>query len=127
MAAGVTLIKPETITIDSAVEIGMDTIVEPFAQILGTRRSARTAASAPAPSFRIPRSATRGNRRLHPGERFRAGARRSAGPYARLRMDNHVEAGAHIGNFVELKKTRMRAGAKAGHLAYLGDSDIGAR
>src|ERR1035437_3221054 len=35
MAAGVTLIKPETITIDSAVEIGMDTIVEPFAQILG--------------------------------------------------------------------------------------------
>ena len=50
----------------------------------------------------------------------------TAGPFARLRMDNHVEAGAHIGNFVELKKTRMRAGAKAGHLAYLGDSDIGA-
>ena len=45
---------------------------------------------------------------------------------ARLRMDNHVETGAHIGNFVELKKTHMRAGAKAGHLAYLGDSDIGA-
>ena len=41
-------------------------------------------------------------------------------------MDNHVEAGAHIGNFVELKKTRMGAGAKASHLAYLGDSDIGA-
>ena len=51
----------------------------------------------------------------------------SAGPYARLRVGNHVEAGAHIGNFVELKKTRMRAGAKAGHLAYLGDSDIGAK
>ena len=50
-----------------------------------------------------------------------------AGPFARLRMDNHVEAGAHIGNFVELKKTRMRAGAKASHLAYLGDSDIGAK
>jgi bifunctional UDP-N-acetylglucosamine pyrophosphorylase/glucosamine-1-phosphate N-acetyltransferase len=41
-------------------------------------------------------------------------------------MDNQVEAGVHIGNFVELKKTRMRARAKAGHLAYLGDSDIGA-
>ena len=41
-------------------------------------------------------------------------------------MENHVEAGAHIGNFVELKKTRFGAGAKAGHLAYLGDSDIGA-
>jgi len=41
-------------------------------------------------------------------------------------MLNHVEAGVHIGNFVELKKTRMGAGAKASHLAYLGDSQIGA-
>jgi bifunctional UDP-N-acetylglucosamine pyrophosphorylase/glucosamine-1-phosphate N-acetyltransferase len=41
-------------------------------------------------------------------------------------MDNHVEAGALIGNFVELKKTRIGTGAKASHLAYLGDSDIGA-
>jgi len=50
-----------------------------------------------------------------------------AGPFARLRMDNVVEAGAHIGNFVELKKTRLGAGAKANHLAYLGDSEIGAK
>jgi bifunctional UDP-N-acetylglucosamine pyrophosphorylase/glucosamine-1-phosphate N-acetyltransferase len=50
-----------------------------------------------------------------------------AGPFARLRMDNHVAEGAHIGNFVELKKTRMGAGAKANHLAYLGDSQIGAK
>ena len=49
------------------------------------------------------------------------------GPFARLRMQNHVESGAHIGNFVELKKTRLGAGAKASHLAYLGDSDIGAK
>jgi bifunctional UDP-N-acetylglucosamine pyrophosphorylase/glucosamine-1-phosphate N-acetyltransferase len=49
------------------------------------------------------------------------------GPNARLRMDNRVGAGAHIGNFVELKKTRLGAEAKASHLAYLGDSDIGER
>ena len=49
------------------------------------------------------------------------------GPFARLRSGNHVEENAHIGNFVELKKTRLGAGAKAGHLAYLGDSEIGAR
>jgi bifunctional UDP-N-acetylglucosamine pyrophosphorylase / glucosamine-1-phosphate N-acetyltransferase len=48
------------------------------------------------------------------------------GPFSRLRMENHVEAGAHIGNFVELKKTHMGTGAKAGHLAYLGDANIGA-
>jgi bifunctional UDP-N-acetylglucosamine pyrophosphorylase/glucosamine-1-phosphate N-acetyltransferase len=50
-----------------------------------------------------------------------------AGPYARLRPESHVGPGAHVGNFVELKKTRMGAGAKANHLAYLGDSDIGDR
>jgi bifunctional UDP-N-acetylglucosamine pyrophosphorylase/glucosamine-1-phosphate N-acetyltransferase len=55
------------------------------------------------------------------------GAGAHVGPYARLRMDNQVEAGAHIGNFVELKKTRMGQGAKANHLAYLGDSTIGAK
>jgi bifunctional UDP-N-acetylglucosamine pyrophosphorylase/glucosamine-1-phosphate N-acetyltransferase len=49
-----------------------------------------------------------------------------AGPYARLRLDNHLEAGAQVGNFVELKKTRLGPGSKAMHLAYLGDSDIGA-
>jgi bifunctional UDP-N-acetylglucosamine pyrophosphorylase/glucosamine-1-phosphate N-acetyltransferase len=42
-------------------------------------------------------------------------------------MENHVAEGAHIGNFVELKKTHMGAGAKANHLAYLGDAKIGAK
>ena len=49
----------------------------------------------------------------------------TVGPYARLRLGNHVGEGAAIGNFVELKKTRIGAGAKAMHLAYLGDSKIG--
>jgi bifunctional UDP-N-acetylglucosamine pyrophosphorylase/glucosamine-1-phosphate N-acetyltransferase len=49
------------------------------------------------------------------------------GPFAHLRPDSHVAAGAHVGNFVELKKTRLGPGAKANHLAYLGDAVIGAR
>jgi len=44
-----------------------------------------------------------------------------------MNHENPLEAGAHIGNFVELKKTHMGPGAKANHLAYLGDSHIGAR
>jgi bifunctional UDP-N-acetylglucosamine pyrophosphorylase/glucosamine-1-phosphate N-acetyltransferase len=47
------------------------------------------------------------------------------GPFARLRQGNRVGKNARIGNFVELKNTRFGAGAKANHLAYLGDSDIG--
>ena len=49
------------------------------------------------------------------------------GPFAHLRPESVVEAGAHVGNFVELKKTRLGKGAKANHLAYLGDGVIGPR
>jgi bifunctional UDP-N-acetylglucosamine pyrophosphorylase/glucosamine-1-phosphate N-acetyltransferase len=128
MAAGVTLIKPETITIDSAVEIGMDTIVEPFAQILGTTtigEDCRIGACSIVQDSQFGDAVEIGAFTLVNKSVLERGV--SAGPYARLRVDNHVETGAHIGNFVELKKTRMRAGAKAGHLAYLGDADIGAK
>jgi bifunctional UDP-N-acetylglucosamine pyrophosphorylase/glucosamine-1-phosphate N-acetyltransferase len=127
MAAGVTLIKPETITVDSAVEIGMDTIVEPFAQILGNTtigENCRIGACSIIQDSTLADAVEIGPFTVVNTSKLEHGVH--AGPYARLRMENHVEAGAHIGNFVELKKTRMGAGAKAGHLAYLGDSDIGA-
>ncbi|HYP88642.1 MAG TPA: bifunctional UDP-N-acetylglucosamine diphosphorylase/glucosamine-1-phosphate N-acetyltransferase GlmU [Polyangiaceae bacterium] len=55
------------------------------------------------------------------------GDRAQLGPFAHLRPESVIEADAHIGNFVETKKTRVRRGAKANHLAYLGDADIGER
>jgi bifunctional UDP-N-acetylglucosamine pyrophosphorylase/glucosamine-1-phosphate N-acetyltransferase len=48
------------------------------------------------------------------------------GPYARLRAGADIGAGAHIGNFVEVKKVAVGAGAKANHLSYLGDGSVGA-
>ena len=48
------------------------------------------------------------------------------GPYARLRPGAVLEEASHVGNFVELKKSRLGKGAKANHLTYLGDSEIGA-
>ena len=50
----------------------------------------------------------------------------NVGPFARLRLGAHIGADARVGNFVELKNTRLGAGAKSQHLAYLGDADIGA-
>jgi bifunctional UDP-N-acetylglucosamine pyrophosphorylase/glucosamine-1-phosphate N-acetyltransferase len=57
----------------------------------------------------------------------RIGARAYIGPFAHLRAESDVGEDAHVGNFVETKKTRMGSGAKANHLAYLGDAVIGAR
>ena len=128
MVSGVTLVKPETITVDADVTIGMDTILEPFTQILG-RTTIGEACHVGACS--IVRDSTLGDQvevgafTIIGSSTLERGA--IAGPYARLRMENHVGSGAHIGNFVELKKTRIGAGAKANHLAYLGDSEIGER
>ncbi|HYI87476.1 MAG TPA: bifunctional UDP-N-acetylglucosamine diphosphorylase/glucosamine-1-phosphate N-acetyltransferase GlmU, partial [Burkholderiales bacterium] len=55
------------------------------------------------------------------------GARCRLGPYARLRPGTTLDQGVHIGNFVEVKASRLGAGSKANHLTYLGDSEIGAR
>ncbi|MGA7884502.1 MAG: DapH/DapD/GlmU-related protein, partial [Acidobacteriaceae bacterium] len=47
-------------------------------------------------------------------------------PYAHVRPGCHIGEGAHIGNFVETKKTRVGKGSKANHLTYLGDAEVGA-
>jgi bifunctional UDP-N-acetylglucosamine pyrophosphorylase/glucosamine-1-phosphate N-acetyltransferase len=47
------------------------------------------------------------------------------GPFAHIRPESEIDREAHVGNFVETKKTRLRRGAKANHLAYLGDGDVG--
>ena len=58
-------------------------------------------------------------------EKARIGTGCIVGPYARLRPGSEMEEGAYIGNFVEMKQSRLGKGAKANHLSYLGDADIG--
>jgi bifunctional UDP-N-acetylglucosamine pyrophosphorylase/glucosamine-1-phosphate N-acetyltransferase len=102
--------------------------VEPFARILGRTtigENCRVGAGAIVEDSEIAGGVEIGPYTLVSHSKLERGVH--AGPFARLRMENHVEEGAHIGNFVELKKTRMGAGAKANHLAYLGDSSIGAK
>ncbi len=127
MLAGVTIENPQTVAIDAAVEIGMDTVVEPFARILGHTRigeNCRIGAGAIIEDSELADGVEIGPYTLVTESKLAAGVH--AGPFARLRPGAVVEEGAHIGNFVELKKTRLGAGAKANHLAYWGDSQIGA-
>ena len=128
MLAGVTIEKPETVTIDSPVRIGEDSIVGPFAQILG-RTEIGEECHIGACSI-IENSTLDSGVKIAPftsvaDSHIESGAH--VGPFARLRQGNRVGQNAHIGNFVELKNTRFGAGAKANHLAYLGDSEIGNR
>jgi bifunctional UDP-N-acetylglucosamine pyrophosphorylase/glucosamine-1-phosphate N-acetyltransferase len=58
-------------------------------------------------------------------DRARIGSNCNIGPFARLRPSAELEAGVHIGNFVEVKNSVIRAGAKANHLTYLGDATVG--
>ncbi len=128
MLAGVTIEKPETVTIDMAAAIGQDTIVEPFTRILG-RTTIGEDCRVGAGSV-IEDSVIEGGVEIAPYTLVgsaHVGRDARLGPFSRLRLDSRVAEGAHVGNFVELKNTRLGAGAKANHLAYLGDAQIGAK
>jgi bifunctional UDP-N-acetylglucosamine pyrophosphorylase / glucosamine-1-phosphate N-acetyltransferase len=126
MAAGVSIYRPETCVIDNDVEIGPDTILEPFVQILGRTR---IGSDCRIRSFTvISDSQIADNVLFRPGcivDQSTIAAGAQLGPYAHLRPGSEIGEDAHVGNFVETKKTRMGRGAKANHLSYLGDSDIG--
>jgi bifunctional UDP-N-acetylglucosamine pyrophosphorylase/glucosamine-1-phosphate N-acetyltransferase len=126
MADGVSIFRPDTCVIDSAVRIGSDTVIEPFVQLLG---NTTVGGDCVVSSYSVIRDCKIGN-----GVTVRPGCIMTEacvddgailGPYCHLRPAADVAAGAHVGNFVELKKTRLGKGSKANHLSYLGDAVIG--
>lgn len=128
MIDGVTIERPETVTIDGGVRIGMDSIVGPFAQITGKSvigENCRVGASC------IVEDSVLGDGvELAPFSMISASkidGKARVGPFSRLRLGAHLHEGAQVGNFVELKKTELGAGSKSMHLAYLGDSTIGSK
>src|ERR1700687_4884758 len=128
MDAGVTIQLPETVLIDPEVTAGEDTVIEPGVQLLGkTKIGARCTIR----TGSILSDATLGDDVVVEAHcvvaQSRLDDRVTIGPFARLRAFNHLKAGAHIGNFVELKKSTVGEGTKAGHLSYLGDAKIGAK
>ena len=126
MLEGVTIEKPETVLIDPDVTVGADTILEPFVRLRGETAigsDCRVGACSLIEDSALADGVVVEPFTLIVSSKVQSGAR--IGPYARLRPGTVVEAGAHIGNFVELKKTRLGKGSKANHMAYLGDSEIG--
>jgi bifunctional UDP-N-acetylglucosamine pyrophosphorylase/glucosamine-1-phosphate N-acetyltransferase len=126
MSDGVTIFYPATCVIDVDVQVGADTIIEPFVQLLG---STKIGTACRIRSFSVIRDAEIADEvNILPGciitdSRVSQGA--VLGPYSHLRPGSEIGEGAHVGNFVETKKTKLGKGSKANHLSYLGDSEIG--
>lgn len=126
MADGVTIFYPETCVIDSDVEVGADTTIEPFVQLLG---KTRVGTDCRVRSYSVIKDSWIGHGVLvRPGcmlDGARVANKALLGPYSHLRPGSEIGEGAHVGNFVETKKARLGKGSKANHLTYLGDAEIG--
>ncbi|HMD76482.1 MAG TPA: bifunctional UDP-N-acetylglucosamine diphosphorylase/glucosamine-1-phosphate N-acetyltransferase GlmU [Terracidiphilus sp.] len=126
MAAGVTIYRPETCVIDAEVEVAPDTVIEPFVQLLG---STRIGAECLIRSYTVVENCTLGNAVLVRQGCVLAestiGDGAKIGPFAHLRPGSQIGEDAHVGNFVETKKARLGKGAKANHLTYIGDAEVG--
>ncbi len=111
LAGGATLVAPETVFLSADTRLGRDVVIEPnvvFGPGVEVGEGARIR------SFCHLEGAV-------------VGAGAIVGPFARLRPGAVLDAEVHVGNFVEIKASRLGAGAKASHLSYIGDSEIGAR
>jgi bifunctional UDP-N-acetylglucosamine pyrophosphorylase/glucosamine-1-phosphate N-acetyltransferase len=126
VAAGALMQRPETCLIDPKVEVAAGAVIEPFVQLLGHTRVG--------PGCRIRSFTVIENCTLEANVLVRqscvledsaiaTGAQ--IGPFAHLRPGSEIGENAHVGNFVETKKARLGKGAKANHLSYLGDAEIG--
>jgi bifunctional UDP-N-acetylglucosamine pyrophosphorylase/glucosamine-1-phosphate N-acetyltransferase len=126
MDAGVTIQFPETVLIDPEVNIGADTVIEPFVQLLGkTRIGAECtirAGSIVSDTVLEDGVIVKPYSVIH-ASRLQKNA--MAGPFSHFREGAHLHPGARVGNFVEVKKTVLAEGAKAMHLTYLGDARVG--
>jgi bifunctional UDP-N-acetylglucosamine pyrophosphorylase/glucosamine-1-phosphate N-acetyltransferase len=109
MEQGATLVAPETVWLSFDTVIGSDVTIEPNV-FLGPGVTIEDGAHILANCHMV-------------GARVRKGAR--VGPFARFRPGADIGDGAHVGNFVEVKNAKLEAGAKANHLAYLGDGRVG--
>jgi bifunctional UDP-N-acetylglucosamine pyrophosphorylase / glucosamine-1-phosphate N-acetyltransferase len=127
MAAGVTLVDPATTYVEPDVDVGADTVIHPNVYLEGRTTIGR--ASEIHSGVRIVDS-TLGDRVTVRNHSIITDSKVASdavlGPFAHLRPGSDVGEGAHVGNFVELKKTALGAGSKASHLTYLGDATIGA-
>jgi bifunctional UDP-N-acetylglucosamine pyrophosphorylase/glucosamine-1-phosphate N-acetyltransferase len=127
MLAGVTIENPDSVTVDVAVEVRPDSVIECNVQLRGATRIGTGCHIGTGSVLRD--CEIENDVSVLPyviANRSHFGSGSAVGPFSRFRFDVELGPGTRIGNFVELKNTRVGRGSKAQHLAYLGDANIGA-
>ena len=126
MVSGVRFLAPETTYIENTVEIGVGSVVYPNVTILGNTKIAEGVVLESG-TF-IKDSIVEAEAKILANsylEEAKVGPKADIGPMARLRPGTEIGTKAKIGNFVEIKKSKLAAGAKVSHLSYVGDAEIG--
>jgi len=127
MGNGVTMVGPETIFIDETVTIGQDTTLYPGTILMGNTTIGENCKIGPY-AVLIDATVEDGvtiRQSTIEGSAIRVDA--DAGPYAHIRSGSDIGEGVHIGNFAEVKNSKLARGAKSGHFSYLGDATVGER
>lgn len=127
MDDGVMIMDPKNTYIEENVEVGASTVIYPGVYLKGDTKIGEFCVLEP--NCFIHNAKIAESVQVRAGsylEDCKVGAKTILGPYARIRPDTEIGKDARIGNFVELKKVKFGDGAKANHLTYLGDAEIGA-
>ncbi len=123
--AGVTVVAPEATVIDVDVEIGQDSVIEPFTSLHGQTTIGQESVIGPSSTLRDARVGD-GSRVLHSYVvQATIEDSVSVGPFAYLRPGTVLRNGSKAGTFVEIKNSDVGSGTKVPHLSYIGDADIG--
>lgn len=125
LLAGVTFTDPATCYVDASVSIGKDSVIQPFTFLTG--QTVVGSLCQVGPFSRVHDSVLEDGCAVVQSvlDKAHVGPKATVGPWSRLRPGADVGEEAHTGNFVELKNARLGKGAKAGHLSYLGDTEVG--
>ena len=125
MLEGVTLIDPGSTYIDTRVEIGQDTVIYPNTHIRDRSRIGKECHLGPNTiiSDSVIGDECRINASMIEGSLLEDKV--EVGPFSHIRPESHIEREVHIGNFAEVKKSRLGRGTKMGHFSYIGDATLG--
>ena len=127
MRAGVTMTDPASVYIDADVSIGMDTVILPNTMLTGRTFIGENCEIGPNSVLRDTRVGNSCRVTSSALEEAVMEDHTDIGPFSHLRPGAYLESGVHIGNYVEVKESRFKAGAVMGHFGYAGDATIGER